>query len=142
MSTAADVAEFIIGTEMRAGTPVLTLRLALYLYFAQLESFAKRSKALFPDDISTRRPFPCVDSVYYKYNIYADGILLDLPERLPLEEAALVRPLLERLRRKAAWELVAMTKQPCSPFMKAKQEGAPLTTTFFKELPSEAFNVF
>lgn len=134
MSTAADVAEFIIGTEMRADTPVTTLRLALYLYFAQLESFAKRGRALFADNISTRRPFPCVDSVYYKYNIYADGILLDLPERLPLEEAALVRPLLERLRRKAAWELVAMAKQPCSPFMKAKQKGAPLTTMFFKEL--------
>ena len=142
MLSADHVAEFIIGTEMRAGTPVLTLRLALYLYFAQLESFAKRGGALFPDDISTRRPFPCVNSVYYKYNIYADGILLDLPERLPLEEAALVRPLLERLRRKAAWELVAMAKQPCSPFMKAKQEGAPLTVTFFKKLSSGAFNVF
>lgn len=142
MSTAADVAEFIIGTEMRADTPVTTLRLALYLYFAQLESFAKRGRALFADDISTRRPFPCIDSVYYKYNIYADGILLDLPSRLPIKEAALVRPLLERLRRKAAWELVAMVQQPCSPFMKAKQEGAPLTTMFFKELSSGAFNVF
>lgn len=142
MSTAADVAEFIIGTEMRAGTPVLTLRLALYLYFAQLESFAKRGKALFPDEISTRLPFPRVDSVYYKYHIYADGILLDLPERLPLEEAALVRSLLERLRRKAAWELVAMVQQPCSPFMKAKRKDVPLTVTFFKELPSGAFNVF
>ena len=142
MSTAADVAEFIIGTEMRADTPVTTLRLALYLFFAQLESFAKRGRALFPDDISTRRPFPCVEDVYYKYRVYADGILLDLPERLPLEEAALVRPLLERLRRKAAWELVAMAKQPCSPFMKAKREDVPLTVTFFKELPSGTFNVF
>lgn len=134
MLTAADIAEFIIGTELRAGTPVMTLRLALYLYFTQLESFAKRGRALFPDDISTRRPFPCVDSVYYKYNIYADGILLDLPERLPLEEAALVRPLLERLRKKGTWELMAMVKQPCSPFMKAKQKDTPFTTTFFKEL--------
>ena len=134
MSTAADVAEFIIGTEMRADTPVMTLRLALYLYFAQLESFVKQGEALFSDEISTRRPFPCVDSVYYKYHIYADGILLDLPSRLPIKEAALVRPLLERLRRKATWELMAMVQQPCSPFMKAKKEGAPLTTTFFKEL--------
>lgn len=134
MLPAADIAEFIIGTELRAGTPVTTLRLALYLYFAQLESFAKRGEALFPDEISTRRPFPCVDSVYYKYNIYADGILLDLPERLPLEEAALVRPLLECLRKKGTWELMAMVKQPCSPFMKAKQKGAPLITMFFKEL--------
>ena len=134
MLTSADIAEFIIGTELRAGTPVMTLRLALYLYFAQLESFAKRGEALFPDEISTRRPFPCVDSVYYKYHIYADGILLDLPNRLPIEEAALVRPLLERLRKKGTWELVAMVQQPCSPFMKAKQKDAPLTTMFFKEL--------
>lgn len=134
MLPATDIAEFIIGTEMRAGTPILSLRLALYLYFAQLESFAKRGEALFPDEISTRRPFPCVDSVYYKYHIYADGILLDLPNRLPIEEAALVRPLLECLRRKAARELMAMAKQPCSPFMKAKQKGAPLIIMFFKEL--------
>lgn len=119
---------------MRAGTPILSLRLALYLYFAQLESFAKRGEALFPDEISTKRPFPCVDSVYYKYHIYADGILLNLPNQLPLKEAALVRPLLERLREKATWELMAMVKQPCSPFMKAKQKYRPLTITFFKEL--------
>ena len=134
MLLATDIAEFIIGTEMRAGTPILSLRLALYLYFAQLESFAKRGEALFPDEISTRRPFPCVDSVYYKYHIYADGILLNLPNQLPLKEAALVRPLLERLREKATWELMAMVEQPCSPFMKAKQKYRPLTITFFKEL--------
>lgn len=133
MLPVAHVAEYIIGTEMRRGAPVTPLRLALYLYFAQVESFAACGRPLFFNEISTARPFPCVDSVHYKYNVYTDGITLNLQRKLPPEEAALVRPLIARLRKKNTWELVAMAEQPCSPFMKAKKENVSLTPSFFKK---------
>lgn len=80
---AIDIANFIIDTCTRMGTPVSNLRLQKLLYFAWVDYYDETKLYLFEDNMQAWQLGPVVPEVYYEYCAYGGKPINLLFEFLP-----------------------------------------------------------
>lgn len=68
---AKDVAGYLVECYALLGAPISNMKLQKLLYYAWVEYYKKTKRYLFDDPISVWRFGPVVETVYYKYRIYA-----------------------------------------------------------------------
>lgn len=87
ISTAANVAKYIIYKSLQRKEPVSNLKLQKLLYFIQGSCLVINDEQAFDDDIVAWRYGPVVKSVYYTYSVYgANDIITTFEEEITLPQ--------------------------------------------------------
>lgn len=108
MSTAMEMARYIIDKCTREEKPVSNLQLQKILYYLQ-KTFLKNNNELFEDDFVAWQFGPVVEEVYYEYCSFGSMpirrvyiVNIDINPRI-------INPIIEKKRSLDPWEMVAET---------------------------------
>lgn len=122
---ALDVANFIIDTCTKMGTPVSNLKLQKILYFAWVDYYRETNMYLFEDNMEAWQLGPVVPEVYYEYCAYGGKPINLLCEILPSidEIKEILKRIIEKYILLPVSTLVAKTHMPNTAWFKVYNNG-------------------
>lgn len=127
MSTATDVARFLVQYYIDIKKSVTNMKLQKLLYYAWIEYYkSSDGKYLFNDKIYAWKLGPVVPEVYREYRVYAAMPISvsKKPENEPDEETKkFLRDFADRYKDTKAMDLVRLSHAPGKPWEKAYDEG-------------------
>lgn len=124
MTSALEVAKYIVKESIQRNSPVSNLKLQKLLYFVQGSSLVINKERAFEEDIIAWKYGPVVECVYYAYAMYgANDIIPPFDVKINLETnlQSIIDFVLENLLPISAIDLVNETHLPGSPWAEVQQ---------------------
>lgn len=121
ISTAANIASYVIDKCVRDGEPVSNLQLQKILFFVQERFCEVAGEPLFDDDFEAWMYGPVVPAIYKTYSIWGGSKIdwkFDIDFTLPEFITNVIDPVIEEKRSIAPWRLVDQTHTEDSAWYK------------------------
>lgn len=138
MSTAVDVARFLVRYHIDIRKSVTNMKLQNLLYYAWIEYYRTHSGGyLFDDRIYAWKLGPVVPAVYREYRIYAAmpiSIVKDPENAIDEETQSFLRSFADRYKDMDAMDLVRRSHAPGKPWEEAYKDGHGDTAIPFESI--------
>lgn len=142
MTTANDVAAYLIRLGHERGTPINNAQLQRLLYYVQAWHLAERDRPLFPDRFQAWIYGPAIPHVYWTYDIHG-WQPIPSPENAPVLaecDAAFIREIADDYMTLDEWQLEDLARRE-APWRNARG-GIPIEDPCTTEISEEDMRAF
>jgi uncharacterized phage-associated protein len=142
MTTADDIAAYLIHLGHERGTPINNAQLQRLLYYVQARHLAEHDRPIFPDKFQAWIYGPAIPSIYAKYDRHG-WQPLPPPAAVPLLcacDAAFVRAIADEYIALDEWQLEARARNE-APWRNARG-GIPIEDPCTNEISEEDMRTF